>query len=292
MSEELTIPVQGGDLHVWRSGSGPPVVLVHGITANHVSWTKVVRALEGEAMLVVPDLRGRGRSNGLPGPYGMTVHADDIAATLDHLDIDRAILAGHSMGGWVVANTAVRHPDRVSRLVIIDGGAAFPQMDGVELPVEETLNAVLGPSMQRLSMTFESPAAYIDYWRAHPSVGGRYWDGDARAYVEHDLVGEAPAFRSSVSKDAVIGDATEQLTTPEVQHAIEAIKCPAVFLAAPRGLLDGEPLYPPAVLDLLRPRWSMVEDVEVVPDTNHFSIVLGDGAPSVVKHIRAALAVT
>jgi pimeloyl-ACP methyl ester carboxylesterase len=289
MTEELRVPVAGGDLHAWRSGEGPVVVLVHGITANRKSWAKVVRALEQEATVVVPDLRGRGKSNALPPPYGMTAHADDIVAVLDHIGCERAVLAGHSMGGWVVTTTATRYPERVKRLVIIDGGASFAIPEGAEISVEATLNAVLGPSMQRLAMKFPTRDAYVEYWQAHPAVGGRYWDDDARAYVEYDLVGTEPELHSCVLTEAVIGDATEQLTVPEVQHAIESLPCPAIFLRAERGLLDGDPLYSDAMVDALRPRWKTVESVETVPDTNHFTIVLGDGAPVVAERIREAL---
>ena len=51
--------------------------------------------------LIAPDLRGRGRSNTLPGPFGMTRHADDMAAVLDFLGVPRAVVVGHSMGGFV-----------------------------------------------------------------------------------------------------------------------------------------------------------------------------------------------
>jgi hypothetical protein len=93
-----------------------------------------------------------------------------------------------------------------------------------------------------------------------------------------------------VSIDAVRGDATEQLTVPEVRDAVDALECPTHLLFAPRGILDGEPLYPPAALDALRPRWRSVVSESVVPDVNHYTIVLGPGAPAVAATVRRALA--
>jgi hypothetical protein len=171
---------------------------------------------------------------------------------------------------------------------MVDGGVAVPIPEGFS--VTDLLQAVLGPSMARLAMTFESEDAYRDYWRAHPAVGGDRWTDDIEAYVDYDITGTAPEIRSSVSSDAVTGDATEQLTVPEVRDAIERLPRPAVFLRAPRGLLDGDALYPAALLEQLCPRWPMVTEVTDVDDTNHFTIVLGDGAPTVAEHLRKALA--
>ena len=90
----VDVPVRGGDLRVgiWEptgdasEPAGPPVLAVHGITASHRAWVSVAARLPG-ARIIAPDLRGRGRSNQLPGPFGITGHADDLARVLDHLDV-------------------------------------------------------------------------------------------------------------------------------------------------------------------------------------------------------------
>src|SRR5687767_554152 len=97
--ERFDVPVAGGDLRVARWGSeGPAILVLHGITASHMSWPYVARELSDEARFIAPDLRGRGGSRDLPGPYGMGAHADDCIAVLDHLGIDKAVILGHSMG--------------------------------------------------------------------------------------------------------------------------------------------------------------------------------------------------
>ena len=87
--DHVTVPVAGGDLFVARWGSGPPVLAVHGITGSHAAWPWVADRLAGAVSLIAPDLRGRGASNGLPGPFGMAAHAADLVAVLDHLEADR-----------------------------------------------------------------------------------------------------------------------------------------------------------------------------------------------------------
>ena len=100
------VPVRGGDLHVgFRPGKAgaPVVVLVHGITANHLSWSIVADQLGEDATLIAPDLRGRAGSASLPGPFGMANHALDLVAVLDHIGVDRATVVGHSMGAYTAA---------------------------------------------------------------------------------------------------------------------------------------------------------------------------------------------
>jgi len=285
--ETFRLPVTGGELTVgrWPGPPGSPtLVAAHGITANHVSFDLVARELCSEMTIVAPDLRGRGRSNGITGPFGITAHADDLVALLDHLEVERATILGHSMGAWVAAYAAAAHPDRVRSLVLVDGGIALPIADGVDVDV--VLQAVLGPSIARLSMTFEDSEAYRSFWQQHPALGGASWSDLAERYVDYDLEGEPPSCRSSVSIDAVRGDATEQLTVPEVRDAIERVTCPVELLLAPRGILDGDPLYPTEALDLVRPRLPSQLEEQVVADTNHFTIVLGPGAPAVADAVR------
>jgi pimeloyl-ACP methyl ester carboxylesterase len=283
----LELSVEGGALHVgvWPGDDGAPTVLAaHGITANHLSYAAIARRLGDDVTLVAPDLRGRGRSNAITGPFGITVHADDLVRVLDHLGLDRAVVVGHSMGAWVAATTATRHPDRVAAVVLIDGGyplVANASGDTADISIDDVLAAVLGPALARLSMTFPDRAAYLDFWREHPAVGGAYWDDDIVAYVDHDLVGEPPSLRSSVNGDAIRADATEQLTVHAVGDAAAHLTCPTFRLFAARGLLDGDPLYPDAPRD------------EVVADTNHYTIAFDGphgGAAVVADTIRKAVA--
>lgn len=286
---ELTVPVAGGPLHVGRWGDGDQVVVAaHGITGNHCSWRAVARALGPELTLIAPDLRGRGGSTDLPGPYGMRSHAEDLVAVLDHLGLDHAVLAGHSMGGYVATVAAATDPKRWPAVVLIDGGIALPLPDAVD--PDAMLAGVLGPALAVLEKTFEDRAAYHAFWRQHPAlVEPGAWNEDTEAWLDHDLVGEEPELRSSAALDAVRFDGRELLVDHEVRQACFDLDQPTILLRAPRGLLNQvPPLLPDELLDPLRQRWPVQMEM-LVDNTNHYSIVLAPrGARTVAAHLAAA----
>jgi pimeloyl-ACP methyl ester carboxylesterase len=285
----LDVPVAGGNLYVGRWGDGPNVVLAaHGITGNHRSWQAVARALGPEVTLVAPDLRGRGRSAHLGGPFGMRAHAADLVAVLDHLGLERCVLAGHSMGAYVAVVAATAQPERFPAVVLVDGGIALPLPDGVD--PDAMLAGVLGPALARLEMTFADRAAYHAFWRDHPAlVEPGAWNADTEAWLDHDLVGEEPELRSSAALDAVRFDGTELLVDDEVRQAYRALHQPTVLLRAPRGLLNQvPPLLPDELIDPLRVTWPIRMEM-LVENTNHYSIVLAPrGAAAVANHLVGA----
>lgn len=282
----LDVPVDGGALRVGQwGGSGPAVLAVHGITATHVGWVAVAGRLPAVTVLA-PDLRGRGRSADLPGPYGLAAHVADLVAVLDHLGVERAVVMGHSMGGFVATLLAATHPDRVSGLVLADGG--LPTGDPGDLVPAQAIDAALGPAADRLTMTFRSREDYHDFWRAHPAVGP-IWGPAVRAYVDYDLVGEPPELRSSCRAQAMRIDGAEVADHAAVAAALRGVAAPATFLRAERGLLDGDPVYAEAAAARWAGEGSLVR-ARTVPDTNHYSLVLGAaGADEVAGAVVAAV---
>jgi pimeloyl-ACP methyl ester carboxylesterase len=283
------VPVTGGSLHVGRWGDGDKVVVAaHGITGNHMSWQGVARALGPDVSLVAPDLRGRGTSTKLPAPFGMRAHAEDLVAVLDHLDVARAVLAGHSMGAYVATIAATVHPDRWSAVVLVDGGVALPLPSGVD--PDAMLAGVLGPALARLDMTFADRDAYHAFWRTHPALAEPgAWNEDTEAWLDHDLIADQHGYRSSAAIEAVRFDGTELLVDRDVRHAFHDLTQPSVLLRAPRGLLNQvPPLLPDELIDPLRDRWPLRLEM-LVEDTNHYSILLAPrGARAVARHLEAA----
>jgi len=277
------VPVAGGALTVATWGDeGPLVVALHGITSSHRAFGLIGPALGTDHRLVAPDLRGRGGSRDLPGPYGMAAHARDVADVVAAYGGGPVVLVGHSMGGFAALATARRYPDLVSHLVLVDGGAPLPLPPGVAgTDTAQAIAATVGVAFARLSMTFPDRQAYRDLWRAHPSFAR--WSDEIDRYVEYDLVGTEPELRPACRLAAAVADAQDLYALAGVTPAAPGV--PAVFLRAPRGMLDepDAPLNPPGHAT----HWLPGVDEREVPGVNHYTITLGpDGAAAVVAAVR------
>ena len=274
-----------GTLRVGRWGDGPRfVVAAHGVTANHTSFRALADQLPDDVSLVAPDLRGRGGSNGITGPYGMPAHADDLVAVMDEVGAETATVVGHSMGGFVAVVAAHRHPDRVRNLLLVDGGLPLDLGPLAELPIEEVVQAIIGPSLQRLRMTFPSVEAYFDFWRVHPALKDD-WNPYVEDYLRYDLVGTEPELRSSCREDAVLADSESDLREGVVEQALGSLRQRAVFLRASGGLLGGDPLFS----DEAVAQWSSkvpTLETRTVPDVNHFTVGLAERG---AKELAAAV---
>jgi pimeloyl-ACP methyl ester carboxylesterase len=285
--QAFDVAVPGGALRVGQWGGGPEVVLaVHGLTANHRSFSALGAAIGPGFSLVAPDLRGRGRSASVAGRAGMAAHALDLVQTLDYLGVDRAAVLGHSMGGFVGVELAAGHPERVSRLVLVDGGLPLELGPLADRPVEEVIRAVVGPALDRLDMTFPSVDAYLQFWRRHPALGAD-WNVHIEDTYRYDLVGEPPSLRSAVAKEAVLEDSASQLEPGRVESAILRLEIPVALVWAGRGMFGQPPgLYSSAVVEKWEHQLRGLRAV-VAPDLNHYTIVLSEPGAAVIAAVVA-----
>ncbi len=100
-------------------GSGLPLTLIHGYPLDHTIWNSLIPKIEGEARLILPDLRGHGQSPIPEGPYSMREMAEDVVSLWDELRIDKSVIGGHSMGGYVSLAVARYFPERLAGLVLV-----------------------------------------------------------------------------------------------------------------------------------------------------------------------------
>lgn len=114
-----TINVNGIELAYERRGTGVPLVLLHGYPLDHHSWDLVAPLLEDTFDLILPDLRGFGQSTTVDSQYTVEDLASDIAGLLDQLGIEKAAIAGHSMGGYIALAFTKRFPERVIALGLV-----------------------------------------------------------------------------------------------------------------------------------------------------------------------------
>ena len=121
------------DLHghhaIYRvAGSGPPVVLIHGMINSSRHWEQVAMRLAGDYTVIAPDLLGHGDSATPRGDYSLGAHAASIRDLLSAIGVDRATIVGHSLGGGVAMQYFWQFPQRTERLVLISSGGLGPEV--------------------------------------------------------------------------------------------------------------------------------------------------------------------
>ncbi|GAA0415169.1 hypothetical protein Acor_78610 [Acrocarpospora corrugata] len=273
------VPVPGGELRIARFGTGPRLIIaVHGITASLMAWQRVGTSLPAGWSMIAMDLRGRGHSAGVPGPYGLRRHAEDVERVAAHVGADETtVLTGHSMGAFVAVFHAVER--QYARTVLVDGGLPLPVPAGIS--ADELLELSLGPAIDRLSQTYADVEAYVGFFKQHPAM--QDWLPAMEDYVRYDALEIEGGVRSRAREDAVRADGRELLTEADaIGAALRGVKSPLRLLRAPRGLLN----QPTGLLpDDLAASWSArlpgLRD-EVVPDCNHYTIAFDDRCVRVV----------
>jgi non-heme chloroperoxidase len=169
----------GGRLHVLERGSGPPVVLLHGITLSAAIWAPQLRTLADGHRVLAVDQRGHGQSLAGSDEYSIDRLARDLLQMLEDLDVRSAVLAGHSMGGMVALQAAARSPSelagRVSSLVLMatTGG---PVVQGPAPGLVGTVLAAAGrASLLRVERRGKGllPGGDMGTWIARANFGRR-----------------------------------------------------------------------------------------------------------------------
>lgn len=127
-----TTTANGLKFHYQQAGSGPDVVLIHGVTGDLSIWflCRAMQALSGSHRVTAYDLRGHGYSDAPPSGYTSADHARDLFALMDALEIESAAVVGHSFGGVIALHAAVLEPARVEALVLSD--PYFPALRHLE----------------------------------------------------------------------------------------------------------------------------------------------------------------
>src|SRR3989449_5384672 len=120
--EPREVTLHGHRLSSRSGGSGPVLVLIHGITASAATWDDVLPWVAERHSVVAPDLFGHGRSAKPRGDYSLGAYANGIRDLLEVLGIPRATVVGHALGGGVALQFAYQFPERCERLVLVSSG--------------------------------------------------------------------------------------------------------------------------------------------------------------------------
>jgi pimeloyl-ACP methyl ester carboxylesterase len=210
--------VNGLHLYYETHGTGRPLILLHGGLGSGDMFGPVRTTLAASRQVIAPDLQGHGRTADIDRPIDVRLMADDIAALIDHLGLEKPDVVGYSMGGGVAMHTAVKYPEKIGRLVVASANVARSAIPTEMLAQQAQVNSGAVEFMKDTPM-------YQDYQKVAPRP-----DDFARLL---DKIGEA------MSKDFDYSDEVKGLQVPTLIVAADADMAPPSHYVEVFKLLDG-----------------------------------------------------
>ena len=210
--------VNGINLYYESHGSGRPLILLHGGLGSGEMFGSIIPQFAADHRVILVDLQGHGRTADIDRPLDITFMADDVAALIDHLGLEKPDVVGYSLGGGVALQLAIRHPQKVGRLVSasagIRRGATYPEI----LEQQGQVGAAAAEFMKETPM-------YELYQRVAPRPE------DFPRLL--DKIGQAMA------RDFDYTDEVRNLQVPTLIVAADADMCPPSHFVEVFALLDG-----------------------------------------------------
>ena len=267
------------ELAIWRAGEGAdPVLCLHGITAQHRAFNALAGQLAPSRPLVGVDLRGRGDSAKPASGYGLETHAGDVLRVIDHLGLERAAIAGHSMGGFVALETALSYPERVRAIVLLDGGWPRVETSSKEITEEQEREAAaieegLERAFRRLDMTFENPKDYLDFWFPGRGLTLEGLPPELADYYLYDLKRVEDGYRPKASSAAAREDSSAVSSTSPTLEEMRDVRCPVALVRASEGFFPGsDPIIPDEIRDAMTGALDLRSEI-LVEGANHYTML-------------------
>jgi len=267
MTEPIMKRVQGDGVEIqlaeWE-GQGKTLFCVHGITANCRCWDVLAEAITPANRMIAMDLRGRGLSGKPATGYSIEHHCRDILAVMDNLGLERAVIMGHSLGAFISLIFAARHPERVDRLILVDGGGKLSETQ------REKVFAGIKPSLDRLGKVFPSFEDYLALMKGAPFL--KPWTSALDTYYKYEIETVKDGICSRIKPEHIQEEALN-LAKVDVSQFYQKVVCPVLILRATEGLLAPD--------DILLPEEVVKKMVNEIPNarrvdlegTNHYFIV-------------------
>jgi len=267
MSKPIMIKGKGDGLKiqlaVWE-GKGKEIFCIHGLTANCRFWDCLASALSSHHKVIAMDLRGRGLSDKPPKGYSVEYHCRDVLAVMNDQGLERPVLMGHSLGALISLVFAARHPERVDRLILVDGGGKLTKAQ------MEKVFAGIKPSLDRLGRGFPSFKNYISQMKQAPYL--RPWNSFMETYFRYEVEKLKGGLSSRVHPEH-IEEERQNMAKVDSRKFYKKVKVPTLILRATKGMLaEDDLLLPEDVAD------RMVRDIPNarkvdIEWTNHYSIL-------------------
>jgi pimeloyl-ACP methyl ester carboxylesterase len=272
-SKNHIIETNGIQLHYLEfAGEKPTIILMHGLTANaHAFDSLIAEGLSPAFHVISIDLRGRGKSD-QPAGYALADHAADIIGVLDKLDIQQAIIGGHSFGALLTLYLAKHFPARIKKMVLLDAAARM----------HENTKEMLGPALGRLGKIFPSFDYYINMVKSAPYLD--FWDDNMLSYYNADVKFNDDGSVSCIPQPANMAMAVNGVLAEPVVEYIQSVEQPAILINGPGVYTMGAALLPKE--NALQTVKMMKNCSYVEVPGNHQTMLYGEGAKAIVAAIR------
>jgi haloacetate dehalogenase len=247
MAESGSVEIPAGEARIFvqRSGSGSPILLLHGFPQTHLMWREVAPRLARSHTVVCADLRGYGRSScpaSTPdhAPYAKRAMAQDMVTAMERLGFPRFSVAGHDRGGRVAYRMALDHPGRVDRLAVLDvlpTATAWDRADARFALAYWPWSLLAQPEPFPERLLAAAPEAIVDN-----ALGG--WGTPATAFSADVRAAYVDALRDPAHVHAICEEYRAAATLDRQHDAADRlagnrIGCPLLVLWSGRGALDG-----------------------------------------------------
>jgi len=250
-------------LAVWE-GNGKQILCIHGITANCRFWDCLASALAPHHRVIAMDLRGRGLSDKPPTGYSIEHHCKDISALMNDQGLERPVLMGHSLGAFISLVFAAQYPQRVNRLILVDGGGKLSETQMAKV------FAGIKPSLDRLGQVFPSIEAYLFQMKQAPYL--QPWNSYMETYFRYEIEEVEGGVRSRVHPKHIEEEA-QNLGKVDSRQFYANVTSPTLILRATKGMLaEDDLLLPEDVADRMVREIPNAKRVDV-KGTNHYSIL-------------------
>lgn len=254
------LEIDGLQMHYEDQGSGPPIVLVHGLGSSTALWKEVDGDLARDFRVIAYDLRGAGRTGAPPGPYTFEQLVGDLLGLIEALDLGPVSLVGHSLGGTVALAHAAEHPEHVAAAVGLGALAELPQQsrEGMRARAETVESEGMGAVAETVAQNGTAPS-----FHRRPEQLASFVD----LLAASDPGGYAALCRVAAGID--------------ITNVLQRISVPVLLLGG-----DRDAVVPPAARDAMAARIPIARSIEV-EDCGH---IVPLEQPQVLReHVRSFL---
>jgi pimeloyl-ACP methyl ester carboxylesterase len=249
---------------IWE-GNGKEILCIHGLTANCRFWDCLANALSPHHKVIAMDLRGRGLSDKPPTGYSIDAHCKDVLALMDDLGLKRPVLMGHSLGAFISLVFATRTPQRVDRLILVDGGGKLTEAQMIKV------FAGIKPSLDRLGKTFPSFEDYVSQMKQAPYL--QPWNLFMDKYFQYEVEEVEGGLRSRVHPKNIEEEALNMGKVDSTQFYQKVISQTLILRATKGMLVKDDLVLPEEVAERMVREIPNAKRVDV-EGVNHYTILL------------------